>query len=117
MAEWTTYNTGISFDPSAYMHQYPNSFSYTQMGGMILGITAPQTGGTVAVPTNGFDEKYPIALVSMTSTYCGWFRTPEEARKEAENRITADKSQRFVILRAFEIMEPEPVKTRTRSIK
>ena len=72
-------------------------------------------GGT---PMAIFDEKKPFALYNVNSnSFAGHFAEARDAVSEAERLITADKSCRFVIFKALQIIEPEPVKTRVRELK
>jgi hypothetical protein len=64
-----------------------------------------------------FDPKKPFFLAPMHGGPGECFATIAEARAEAERKITGDKSNKFVIFKAFELIEPEPVKTRTTAIK
>lgn len=67
------------------------------------------------------DEKKPwiLARINSANSLCwiGCFASKKDAAEEAERMITADKSQRFALLKAECIIEPEPVKTRVREIK
>lgn len=65
-----------------------------------------------------FDEKKPWCLyrVSPNQDVVKWFEKAEDAEVAAQNLITGDKSQRFVILKATKAVEAEPVKTRTREL-
>jgi hypothetical protein len=65
-----------------------------------------------------FDEKTPFGLFNIgTSGFCGWYKDQANALAEAERHITGNKSLRFAIVQAVQIIEAEPVKTRVRELK
>ena len=97
---WTT---GTGYLATLPATQYPDfTIQYGSTGGSF--------NMPIQLPT--FDGEKPWGLVTIGSNAVQWFATENEAVAQAEIYITADKGLRFVVIRAMNIMEAEPVKTR-----